>query len=218
MAVSGFNVASLLVTGACQNKQTDHTEQGLMGSIGKTGREQTQTPHPSELAQRRYEPEAARGPAPSQPLVTIQPMDMMTSVGNGPIEVTVVPQGTTVDDVFLQALRSRIRLTTWPEMTSVAFDVSISNETRPGQFDNAGSAMARAILRVVPAKSLDDRWYVVSLDAADLVVMGLQGQTKLANGIVGCRFRTGSEPALWGVRFAGKGPNDIVVMVDFSER
>lgn len=212
-------VATMIVAGGCQSRQSDSTYQASLASSGKSGKEQTQAPHPSDLAQQRYEPEAAHAPLPLPPAAAIHPMDMMTSIGTGPIEVTVVPRGTTVDDTFLRALKDRISLATWPEMSPVPFDVRISNETSPAQLDNGAQIMPRAILRVEPSKSLDDRWYAVSLNAPDLVEVGtVQGQTKLANGAIGCRFRTGSEPALWGVRFAGKGPGDIVVMVDFTER
>ena len=146
-------------------------------------------------------------------------MDMMTSIGASPIEVTIEPRGTVVDDSFLKSVKNSIALSTWPEMASVAFDVTIKDETSPAQLDNGAQVMPRAVLQVAPAKPLDDRWYVVSLDPGDLVeVRSVQGQTKLANGSIGCRFRIGSEPALWGVRFAGKAPDEIVVMVDFSER
>jgi hypothetical protein len=224
MTMRNLLLVTAVVVGGCQVKRTDSVRDGMLASLGKSGREQTQTPHPSDQAQARYEPgaaggEAAASPRPRQPLAAIQPMDLMTSLGDTPIEVTIVPRGTTVDDGFLKGLRSRIALATWPEMASVAFDVSISNETSPARFDNGAEVAPRAILRVVPAKPLDDRWYIVSLNAADLVELGpVQAQMKLPNGAVGSRFRTGSEPALWGVRFAGKGPNEMVVMVDFSER
>ena len=102
---------------------------------------------------------------PLQPLAAIQPMDLMTSVGDSPIEITIVPRGTTVDDAFLNGVRNRIALATWPEMAAVGFDVSILNETAPKQLDNGALVAPRALLRVQPAKPLDDRWYVVSLNA-----------------------------------------------------
>jgi hypothetical protein len=219
MTMRNLLLVAAVVVGGCQTKPADSVRDGMLASLGKNGREQTQTPHPSDLAQKRFEPARAGAPLAMQPLAALQPMDLMTSIGDTPIEITIVPRGTTVNDGFLNGVKNRIALATWPEMSAVGFDVSISNETSPKQLDNGADVAPRAILRVRPAKPLDDRWYVVSLNASDLVeVPSIQAQMRLANGAVGSRFRPGSEPALWGVRFAGKGPDEIVVMVDFSER
>jgi hypothetical protein len=215
-----YVIGLLVVAGACQPARPQSArKRSTLSSEKVAGREKTLTPHPSESVQSRYDLEPGGKPTPLMPHVTIQPMDMMTSIGDSPLVVTIYPRGTTVDDAFIAAVKGRISLTTWPEMTAVPFDVSINNLASPAMLENGAQVMPRVELRIQPKLTLNDRWYVISLDPGNMVeISKVRGHTKMANGTVGSRFRTGSEPALWGVRFAPKGPDEMVVMVDFSER
>jgi hypothetical protein len=78
---------------------------------------------------------------------------------------------------------------------------------------------AASQITVKPGSPLNDRWYVLSLLPRDDLQLNLsQGHTALPDKSIGSRFRVGSEPALWGVRYAAKSVGEIVVMVDFTER
>jgi hypothetical protein len=144
----------------------------------------------------------------------------MTSIGDGPIQVTIEPRGNVISDEFLKEMAGRLTLSTWPELRIVETDVSIKNAVDPKQMDNGAQIQPLATIHLHPVVPLPDRWYIVTLEKTDKVELRslYTHYMTLADARHGCRFRTGSEAAIWGIRYSRKGPDDTVVMVDFSER
>jgi hypothetical protein len=154
------------------------------------------------------------GPDRSRPTVQLEPMDMMTAVGESPLHVLV--SKLRADDAnALDRVAAAVSLRTWPELEEVA---AISSKS----VENSGSSEQSGYGHVYlhPTTPLADRWYALVLDAvpSGMDVPAFASMHTTESGQRVARFRVGSQPVVTGVRIYQKEGQKQVAYVDFSER
>jgi hypothetical protein len=155
------------------------------------------------------------GPERRNPTLQLEPMDMMTAVGNSPLHVLVSKLGTADASDVLERVAAAVQLRTWPELDEVPTTTSQSVEG-PGAGDQAGYGH----VYLQPSTPLTDRWYALVLESVpsgvDLPAFASVHTTDSGKHVA--RFRVGSEPVVTGLRVYAKEAQKQVVYVDFSER
>jgi hypothetical protein len=191
-------VAKLIVSGAILVAASCHQDQ--IDNSGATPPDDSRYP---------------QGPArPGPTIVSIEPLDLTTSVGLSPMQVVVSNWSAPVGAVRLSQIASSIHLKTWPELADVAVVASVVDATgNPGED-------AYAHVHLAPSAQLNDRWYAISVDALPQGVTwpAFLPVSVQSTGARVSRFRMGSQPIVAGVRTYAKGAGKSVVYVDFSER
>jgi hypothetical protein len=132
------------------------------------------------------------GPAPVVTLA-IEPGDGATAWGGRDMVVTVTDTGRLLNPEGRADLPNHFYVHTWPEGTPVP--ITTDEVASPNE--------AQWAIRVTPALTLDDRWYVVG--ASDLSPRILSN-VKLPDGTIGARFAPGSHPRVANVQFCEGAP------------
>jgi hypothetical protein len=155
------------------------------------------------------------GPDRLRPTIQLEPMDMMTAVGDSPLHVLVSKLRADDANDILDRVAEAVSLRTWPELEEVR-TASSSSVENSGSSEQAGYGH----VYLQPATSLADRWYALVLDAVPggVDVPAFAGVHVTDTGKYVSRFRVGSQPVVTGVRLYEKEGRKQVVYVDFSER
>jgi hypothetical protein len=133
------------------------------------------------------------------------PADMTTLWGEQKLRVSI-GSGPNLDTAWLQDLAAHLSIRTWPEMEEVASTSTL--EPTP-------SATDIGVISIVPRGKLADRWYAVRLSAAPFWIAAPPNHVA-PDGSYVVRFRTGSEPMVATVTFAG-GPSKHRLYIALSE-
>lgn len=144
--------------------------------------------------------------------VWTEPADLSTGVRNGGLRIGARSLSYPIPRKHLEALASRVRLVTWPEVAQVDSEVTIVEG-------------ATSYIEVVPRTPLGDRWYALATSLppfpGDLLVpprfqwAGEFG-VELATGERAARFSVASEPFI-AILALCQTPNRELVRVRFSE-
>jgi hypothetical protein len=137
-------------------------------------------------------------------ILSAVPADGSTAWGGRDITVVVEDPGHLVTEQARADLGEHVFIHTWPDDTAVP----VSTENVPGPTDWQWG------IRVTPAVSLDDHWYVVG--ASELPGRALL-KAKLPDGTFGARFRPGSHPRVASLQLCDDPPDGVKVIVTFSE-
>jgi hypothetical protein len=160
-------------------------------------------------------PSPTEGPIrPAPTIVSIEPLDLTTSVGSSPMQIVVSNWSAPVGPLLLGQISRSIRLKTWPELTDVSLGAStIADATGQSGQDEF------AHIYLTPTAQLAERWYALSLDTLPKGVTfpGSASLLALKNGGWVARFRVGSQPVLAGVSVHEKPAGKSVLHVEFSE-
>lgn len=148
------------------------------------------------------------------PTVRLEPVDLVTSFGETPLQVWIEPNGHSLDEESLSQVVKRVSLLTWPERVSIPVRIRYKPRSGvPGE-----DQFARIFIE--PEERLADRWYALSLEnpPAPFRMANDPGNfEEISRGVYVARFRTGSEPIVSALREYAK--EDVrIVYVDFSER
>jgi hypothetical protein len=133
---------------------------------------------------------------------SFSPMDMSTLWSGKGLEVTI---NGPVAESWLQDLAGRLSVCTWPEQE----DVPATSTVVAPYSSQAG------FVSLLPNSELADRWYALRLSALPfwMVPPAIHGTP---DGAYVARFRTGSEPLVRAVQFAG-GPDKHRLHIAISE-
>jgi hypothetical protein len=168
-------------------------------------------PEPLPAEESRY-PHGPDGPTPA---LQLEPMDMMTAVGDSPLHVLVSKLDAADASSVLERVASAVKLRTWPELEEVPTSSSKSVETSTSTME---AGYGHVYLQ--PTAPLTDRWYALVLDfvppGVELPTFASVHKTEAGQHI--SRFRVGSQPVVTGVRLYQKEGDVQVAYVDFSER
>src|SRR5713101_2406337 len=110
-----------------------------------------QTEGPTAFPDDKSKPPSFPGPTKPTPTVVIDPLDLSTSVGDGPFVVTLDNLGAPVGPQLLQSLQSQVALVTWPELANVPVTQTVTDTT------GAPGTDARAHIQLQPQSKLSDR-------------------------------------------------------------
>ncbi len=148
--------------------------------------------------------------APAWTLYVSFENDRRTAVGYDDPAVTVLQYAgdASAGSSEVDAVVSKLTLRTWPEL------VEVPGAAIAGATSGTGSGWTTRVA-FHPTTPLEDRWYLLSLRDAPkdwAVTGGLQ-----PGGLVGGRFRTGSEPRLAGFYVETMAPSAGKVYVRFTE-
>lgn len=208
---------------ACDRKDSEVTRSSAIVDqpaqpTEKRGDEQTDWPSTHRLAERRVLADEVI-PA-GRTSVSIAPMDLSTSVGEGPLEVQF-PYGKPAG-ALLERVAAGIQLRTWPELEQI--DVSIeTTELSEGTYPSRNGTTYRYLrqpvprIRITPTKPLADRWYVLSVGPSSETYVSDRFSKKLTDGSSGARFRPGSQLAIREIRTVQEKGSTFVV-AEFTER
>ncbi len=141
---------------------------------------------------------------PPTVVLAIEPGDGVTAWQGRDITIAVEDAGRLLGPEWRTGLADHFYLRTWPEGVPIA----VTAETVPGPTD------AQWGVRLTPALTLDDGWYVVG--ASDLPSRIISTQ-KLPDGTIGARFSPGSHPRVAAVQLCGQDQAGTRVMLSFSE-
>jgi len=166
---------------------------------------------PLPIEESRY----PQGPDRARPVLQLEPMDMMTAVGDSPLHVLVSKLDAADASRVLERVASAVKLRTWPELAEVATNASKSVET-----SSSTTQAGYGHVYLQPAAPLTDRWYALVLESVpagvELPAFASVHQTEAGKHVA--RFRVGSQPVVTGVRLYDKEGQKQVAYVDFSER
>ena len=121
------------------------------------------------------------------------PPDLTTLWGDQPLAL-VIDNGPALDETWLAELAAQTTLRTWPELELVPADIA-------PQTTADGSSPNGAQIVVTPRSKLEDRWYALHIAALPFWVAAMKSVEP--DGSYVSRFRTGSEPHVASVTFAG---------------
>jgi hypothetical protein len=156
-------------------------------------------------------------PGPQRPLPTVQlePADLTTSAGQGPLHVLVANLGAPVGTAQLNRIAQSVVLKTWPGQAIVPTTVAkVVDATGKGTQDEF------AHIYLAPTTPLADAWYALAIDVlpGDVAWAPRANVFQLENGGRATRFRVGAGAVASGVRVYSKDQGRQVVYVDFSEQ
>jgi len=178
---------------------------------GSVGAVEAQNPRPLPPDESRY----PQSPDRPRPALQLEPMDMMTAVGDSPLHVLVSKLDAADASRVLERVASAVKLRTWPELDEVPTTASRSVET------SASTTQAGyGHVYLQPAAPLTDRWYALVIESlpAGVELPTFANIHKTDSGQHISRFRVGSQPVVTGVRLYEKEGQKQVAYVDFSER
>jgi hypothetical protein len=122
--------------------------------------------------------------------VSFSPPDMSTLWGDKELKVTVPSQA--VERSWMPDLAGRLSICTWPEQETVPATSTVV----------ASSSQPVLSVSLVPSSKLTDRWYGLRISALPFW-MSPPATHVAPDGTYISRFRTGSEPRITSLRFAG---------------
>lgn len=137
--------------------------------------------------------------------VSFSPPDMTTLWDTQALRVAIA-MGPPLSAGWATDLAGRISLRTWPEMNEIPSVVTLADSP---------SSTEMAAISIKPSASLSDRWYALRLSAPPFW-MAVPVTHVAPDGSYVARFRTGSEPSIQSVTFAG-GPNKHRLYIALSE-
>ncbi len=208
-------VLSMLVAsfGGCQNSQSQKVGKLSEGQVTK-GAAAERTEMPSAP---RYPTGSEEGQVPG-PQVRLVPEDMVSQVGQTPLQVLVDNFGRPVGEKVLANVAAAVRLMTWPERGEVAVKVIVTDtkERREDGFQ----VVLPAVITVAPVAPLESRWYALTVaPLPDGLTMAKTAVfTNYSGAGIASRFATGSDPRIARVRRCGSGSAGGKIIIDFSER
>ena len=143
------------------------------------------------------------------PLPTVQllitPSDGTTAWAGGSISLSLYDPAGIASDAWLDEIKAKAFLETWPERAPVAFQVETLAEPPPSY----------KVVQLLPAAPLDARWYVAGVDSG--LPSAIRFYPPLADGTSGVRFRTDSHPIVRTIQFCTKAGAGMKLLVAFSE-
>ena len=153
-------------------------------------------------------PEDMQGGGEPAPHIQIQSpiLDGTTAAGQGPFLVTYSGVGRILDMATLVDLGERLRISTWPEGTSVAVTTTL---------DAPATGVNSATARVSVDETLTGRWYALRFGSQ---TSGVSTQQTFDSNVWGVRLRPDSHPEVQLVEFCATDANGgLKFIVHFSE-
>jgi hypothetical protein len=135
----------------------------------------------------------------------ITPPDGTTAWTGADIELSLYDPAGIVADAWLDQVKAKAFLETWPERAPVAFQAETLAEAPPNY----------KVVHLIPAAPLDGRWYVAGVNSG--LPSAIRFYTPLEDGTNGVRFRGDSHPIVRDVQFCLKAGIGMKLLVDFSE-
>jgi hypothetical protein len=135
----------------------------------------------------------------------ITPADGKTAWAGADIALSLYDPAGIVTDTWLEQVKAKAFLQTWPERTPVAFQAETLPEP-PASYK---------VLHLLPAAPLEARWYVAGVDSG--LPPAIRFYTTLADGTNGVRFRPDSHPLVRDVQFCLKAGAGMKLLLSFSE-
>lgn len=220
-ALLGIVICGLWMGGCSTSKEQPPKQKSVDESV----------PPPAELGQRVP---STPGPSRPDPIVWLDPGDMLTSVGASPIRAWVDNDGSPVDPRLLDAIAANLELREYPSLAVVPATTSIYNpQEQPVSTESSASKDAsvvgqggargssqneRAYVQLAPSKALQLSWYVVSLrNIPNGVRLAPWSAPTPPSGAYAARFHTGSQPVLTRALFCQKGGEQWRSILEFSE-
>jgi hypothetical protein len=167
-------------------------------------------------------PERGRHHAAPMPLPTIElePKDLSSGLGSGPIKVKVNNWGRPVGEDVLKALAREVHL--YGQDTKSEVRVAATIRDVPPRADHAPNGYPvtpMAEIEIQPKKPLGDGWYTLRVHAVPegLAKPRFGSRQTLPDGSIGARLSTASHPRPASVRVCDKEGGEKVVIVDWSE-
>ena len=229
IVLSSVLLAALTATGCSRSGGTaeNRTDPGA----AQKSQHQEALPPPPELG--RSMP-GTPGPSRPQPVLWLEPGDLLTSTGPTPIRAWLDNQGDPVSEALLAEVANELQLSAYPSLEPIAFDVVTQNVTPVAVAPNSANKQAsdeqaraipstpssgdRAYIEVQPKGSLASSWYIFSLKS---IPTGVRvAPWSAPNPPVGgyaVRFHTGSQPVLVRALFCEKAPGHHRAILEFSE-
>jgi hypothetical protein len=129
----------------------------------------------------------------------ITPADGTTAWASADIALSLYDPTGIVSDAWVEQLRAKAFLQTWPERAPVAFQTGMLSDP----------------VHILPIAPLDARWYLAGVDSG--LPSAIHFYTPLSDGTNGVRFRPDSHPLVRDVQFCLKAGPGMKLLVDFSE-
>src|SRR5882724_5689406 len=149
------------------------------------------------------------GTGGSSPFPTAQlqiaPADGTTAWAGADVALSLYDPVGIVTDAWLEQLKAKAFLQTWPERAPVVFQAETLSEP-PASYK---------VVHLLPTAPLDARWYVAGVDSG--LPSAIRFYAPLDDGTNGVRFRPDSHPLVRDVQFCLKAGAGMKLLVRFSE-
>lgn len=199
--------------------ESSHRDESSMEKGGQAN----SVPPPAELGR-----QPSAGPRIPDPMLWLEPGDLLTSTGETPIRALLENGGRPVTPELLAELASQLELLEYPSLKVVPTSVTTYNpkpivptrdRAEKGATANAPPRQeTRAVVELKPKMQLAKSWYVLALKT---VPKGVQlspwSAAKPPAGAYAARFHTGSQPILTRVLFCEKSDSKFRTILEFSE-